>query len=504
MNWALAATAILRGVQCAVAERYEAPNVLLIVAEDMSTSIGPCGDHTVATPHLDQLASASTSSVFCNAYATSPNCSPSRSSILTGVYPHANGQLGLANAGWRIDDAIPTLPEVLRQRKYRSGVTYKIHVAPETRLRHSFDRFVEWSEVPATDTATLAQRMKEFVLSIGERRSWFWMFNLFDTHRSPNGQWIDRANERPRFDGAQLANLSAAFAFLGRDFASRRLLSDIALYYRAVERVDLAVRDAVQALREIGALDNTLVIFTADHGPAFTRAKLTLYERGLRVPLIVRWPAQWRAAAELGQRADLVSLADVFETIVALTAPPDEPPRPRASGGDWAACSLLTRATVARQAVYSVFYAHGRGCCEPSFMVRRGDMKLIYHPLAGVTLPNATHGCRGVVAPDNFRLGQVLPYQDDSHAHSLLRVAQAPPRFQLFNLSADEREFENLADVAAFKRTRNELFALLKAFFGAVPTMVATAEERAAFLRLVPNSRLPQCGIHYSPQEAMQ
>lgn len=122
-------------------------------------------------------------------------------------------------------------------------------------------------------------------------------------------------------------------------------------------------------------------------------------------------------------------------------------------------------------------------------------MKLIYHPLAGATLPNATHGCGGVAAPDNFRLGQVLSYDVDSHAHALLRVAQAPPRFQLFNLSADAREFENLADVAELKSTRNELFALLRAFFSAVPTMVATQEERAEFLRLVPNTRWPQCGV---------
>jgi hypothetical protein len=359
----------------------------------------------------------------------------------------------------------------------------------------AFDRFVEWDEVPATDTATLALRMKEFVHSLGERRSWFWMFNLFDTHRSPGGRWINQQGERPRFDGAQLANLSAAFSFLGHDFASHRLLTDIGLYYRAVERVDLAVRHAIDALREIGALENTLVIFTADHGPAFTRAKLTLYERGLRVPLIVRWPAQWRARADLGQRAELVSLVDVFQTIVTLTAPPAEPAAARSDAGDWVARSLLTRASVARQAVYSVFYAHGRACCEPSFMVRRGDMKLIYHPLAGATLPNATHGCGGVAAPDNFRLGQVLSYDVDSHAHALLRVAQAPPRFQLFNLSADAREFENLADVAELKSTRNELFALLRAFFSAVPTMVATQEERAEFLRLVPNTRWPQCGV---------
>lgn len=478
---------------------YEQPNVLLIVAEDMSNSIGPCGDFTAPTPHLDALA-RDQSSVFCTTYATSPNCSPSRSSMLTGVFPHANGQLGLANAGWRIRDAIDTLPEILHRRGYRNGATYKIHVAPEARLRRSFDRFVEWSEVPATDTAALALQMTKFVKSIettaatNVHKPWFWMFNLFDTHRPLNGLWANPSHERPRFDDDQLGNVSAAFEFLGRDFATRRMLSDIRLYYRGVERVDAAVGHAMDALRELHALDNTLVIFTSDHGPAFTRSKLTLYERGVRVPLIVRWPARWRGVATLGPRSEFASLTDVFQTILALSTDRADDAAVRPSD-DWMPRSLLTRESAHRDAVFSVFYSHGRGCCEPSFMVRRGDMKLIYHPLAGVTIANATHGCGGISAPDNFRLNQLVPNKDDSHAHALLHVAQKPPRFQLFNLRADRNEFDNLADRAELKQTRNELMALLKAFFAAVPTMLATVEEREQFLRHVPGTRLPHCGI---------
>jgi arylsulfatase A-like enzyme len=217
---------------------YEQPNVLLIVAEDMSISIGACGDHTELTPHLDALAREH-SSVFCTTYATSPNCSPSRSSMLTGVFPHANGQLGLANAGWRIRDAIDTLPEILHRRGYRNGATYKIHVAPEARLRRAFDRFVDWAEVPATDSLALAEQMSKFIKSVDStsndvHRPWFWMFNLFDTHRPLNGLWANPSHERPRFDDDQLGNVSAAFEFLGRDFATRRMLSDIRLYYRGL------------------------------------------------------------------------------------------------------------------------------------------------------------------------------------------------------------------------------------------------------------------------------
>jgi hypothetical protein len=122
-------------------------------------------------------------------------------------------------------------------------------------------------------------------------------------------------------------------------------------------------------------------------------------------------------------------------------------------------------------------------------------MKLIYHPLAGARIANATHGCGGISAPDNFRLKQLVPNIDDSHAHALLKVAQTPPRFQMFNLSADRNEFDNLADRAELKQTRNQLMALLKAFFAAVPTMLATVEEREQFLGFVPGTRLPHCGI---------
>ena len=84
------------------------PNILLITADDMGIQAGCYGDTTISTPHIDQLAAEGIQ--FENAYVTQASCSPSRSSIFTGLYPHQNGQLGLEHRGYTMHRGVPTLP----------------------------------------------------------------------------------------------------------------------------------------------------------------------------------------------------------------------------------------------------------------------------------------------------------------------------------------------------------------------------------------------------------
>jgi hypothetical protein len=94
-------------------ETSELPNVLLIVSEDHGQDLGCYGNNVVKTPNIDFLASEGVR--FNNAYTTYSVCSPSRSSIITGLYPHQNGQMGLASCSFRMYDGIKTLPKYLRE-----------------------------------------------------------------------------------------------------------------------------------------------------------------------------------------------------------------------------------------------------------------------------------------------------------------------------------------------------------------------------------------------------
>src|SRR5688572_23326757 len=107
----------------------EKPNILLIISEDNGPQFGCYGDRTVPTPNVDRL--AATGVRFTNAYVTQAVCSPSRASIYTGLYPHQNGQIGLATHLFTTVGDPPNLPRLMRAAGYRTGLIGKLHVLPE-------------------------------------------------------------------------------------------------------------------------------------------------------------------------------------------------------------------------------------------------------------------------------------------------------------------------------------------------------------------------------------
>lgn len=106
------------------AEAATNPNVLLIISEDNGLQFGCYGDATVSTPNVDRLASEGVR--FENAYVTQAVCSPSRSSIYTGLYPHQNGQLGLATHLFTTVGNPPNLARLMREAGYRTGLIGKL------------------------------------------------------------------------------------------------------------------------------------------------------------------------------------------------------------------------------------------------------------------------------------------------------------------------------------------------------------------------------------------
>ncbi len=107
------------------------PNILLVTADDLGLQLGCYGDTIAHTPNLDRFAGEGVR--FTRAFVTQASCSPSRSSMLTGLYPHQNGQIGLSHRGYSIHDStIPTLPGELKKAGYTTGIIGKLHVNPES------------------------------------------------------------------------------------------------------------------------------------------------------------------------------------------------------------------------------------------------------------------------------------------------------------------------------------------------------------------------------------
>ena len=115
----------------------ELPNVLLIVSEDNGQELGVYGDPYVHTPNLDRLASEGT--LFKNAYVAQAGCSQSRAAFLTGLYPHQNGQIGLATWKFRMyRDDTPNIVRSVKEVGYRTGIIGKLHVNPASAFPFDF------------------------------------------------------------------------------------------------------------------------------------------------------------------------------------------------------------------------------------------------------------------------------------------------------------------------------------------------------------------------------
>ena len=279
------------------------PNILLIVSEDNGPEIGAYGDRHARTPHLDRLATEGVR--FNRAYVTQAGCSQSRSSIMTGLYPHQNGQLGLATWGFRLYRAdTPNLPSNLKAAGYRTGLIGKLHINPESAFPFDF------AEIPQGNFArrNLADYAKhaEAFMRAGDA-PFFLSVNFPDAHR-PWTRQVDGLPREPFGPGAV-----PPMAYMGVDAPDLRAL--VADYYNCMSRLDTLVGDVLAALERTGKARDTLVIYLGDHGADMLRGKRTSYEGGVRIPLIARFPA----GAKPGQvRDELVSTVDLFPTALAL------------------------------------------------------------------------------------------------------------------------------------------------------------------------------------------
>ena len=434
-----------------------APNILLVMADQLAASVLPTYGHPlVRTPHLSSLAAGGV--VFDSAYCNSPQCAPSRFSMLSGRLPSA---IGAYDNAAEFPASVPTFAHGLRARGYRTCLAGKMHFVGADQL-HGYEQRITADVYPAgfgwvPDWENPMQRQEWFhnMLSVTEAGIYErtlqldfddevafhgarWLYDVardddprpffltvsftqpHDPYMTPKEYW-DRY-DHSAVDPPRVAPIPVD----DQDPHSRRLhhssgmhldavseadvLNARHAYFGMVSYIDDQVGALVEALRQGGMAEDTIIVFTADHGDMLGERglwyKMCFFEDAARVPLIVHAPGRFPAHRVAGN----VSLLDLFPTVLDL-AQANRPPNPLE--GRSLLPDLMGEEPAGPDTVLAEYM--GEGAIAPCLMVRRGTFKSI--------------SCDA-----------------------------DPP--QLFDLSADPLELENLAGHPDFEQTESDLVAI--------------------------------------------
>ena len=305
--YAVASVMLISGIQFSVAASSSAekkqPNIVWISVEDISPHIGAYGDKIARTPHIDKLATQGVR--YANAFTTAGVCAPSRSAIITGMYQTSLGTMHMRTSHKGDDlptpySAVPpayvkTFTEYLRAAGYytTNNVKTDYQFAP---IREKRQPLTAWDA--CSKTAHWRNRPDK-------SQPFFSVFNFGTTHESRN--WATSKAKRV----TDPAKVSVPPYY--PDTPAVR--AELARLYDNIANVDIKVGEILQQLQEDGLAEETIVFFWSDHGDGLPRAKRWLYDSGIHVPLIIRWPGQ----VEPGSVDDqLISFIDLAPTVLSM------------------------------------------------------------------------------------------------------------------------------------------------------------------------------------------
>jgi len=298
---------VVTSVACASAPRQAEGlprNVLLIVSDDQSRfDLGCYGNPACTTPNVDRLAAQGLK--FERGYSPVGLCKPARSSLYTGLYPHKNGATGFSDS---ILPDVSTWPELLAGQCHTSMLG-KFNVTPRERFPFDVYEGIGIQEDPGVDPANYERAFGDVMDAVGRSR-FAAIVNLKDPHRPFHADlYVPLDDGRPaRAHDPDRVWVPPCL------WDTPETREDLADYYDALRRLDDSVGRILGTLRESGHADDTLVVFTSDNGMPFPFGKSTLYEAGINVPFVVRWPG---VVPPGGTSPALVSLVDLLPTALA-------------------------------------------------------------------------------------------------------------------------------------------------------------------------------------------
>ena len=394
------------------------PNIIWFIGDDVSKPDHGCYGNPVKTPNIDTLAENGTR--FTSAFATAPSCSPSRTSMFTGEYPHTAGAKDLHST---LPPCTTILPSMLKEKGYFTGNCAKLHLGPvgEKQFDKIYQNATGWK-----DFAQVRPKDKPFFLSIGFNEAHRpFQKNLIKNPHSPDKVVVP----------AYLADIDEV-----RD--------ELALYYDEISYMDAEIGRVLNWMDEEGLAENTLILYFGDQGMPFPRAKTTLYDSGIGVPLITRWKGTIPEGNVQDGLISLVDLTPIMLEIAGITPIND-------IQGKRLMKMLFDADAEGRKYIFSERNWHDND--DHIRCVRNKRYKYIRNYYPEEPFIHAADITRGESCQGMLRLldaGKLTKQQ-------MLIFRSLRPSDELYDIKSDPNEFENFAYRSEYQNILNEMRGVL-------------------------------------------
>ncbi|MBN1481244.1 sulfatase-like hydrolase/transferase [candidate division KSB1 bacterium] len=408
------------------------PNIIWLVAEDISPALGCYGDRFATTPNIDALAAQRI--VYDNAFATAPICAPSRSCLMSGLYATSLGTHHL-RCEIPFPEKLKTLPELLHQAGY--------FTSNRDKTDYNFNPQNRW-ELWSSTITPWRQRTDE--------RPFFCFINIGPSHEgSVNNEerfasFTQDLDPSLRHDPAKVS-VPPYYP----DNEQARLIW--AHYYDIMIILDQNVGAVLDSLEKDGLMDETIIFFFGDHGFGMPRYKRWLYRTGLQVPLIVYLPQKYdtltrnRAGTH---SAELVSFVDFMPTVLncaGVDVPDDKEGQP----------FLGRKRAPERKYIFGArdraddMFEMSRAVSDGRYIYIRHFMPHLPYIQSGYIYSDVKHAFRVLIQA--YTSGELNAEQ--------MKLWQHKPTEELYDWQCDPHELSNLANESACQQIKAELAGVL-------------------------------------------
>jgi arylsulfatase A len=427
------------------------PNILFILADDMGYGdFSAFNEGLSSTPALDALIGESV--CLTQQYTASPVCNPSRAALMTGRYPHRTGSIDTLE--WRGLERLAlretTLADVLKGTGYATGLIGKWHLGAFDKRYHPNARGFDEAVCFRGGMHDYYNWRLEYDNSVRRADGRY----LTDVFTEEAVQFIERHNDEPFFlhltYNAPHTPLEAPLEEVRPFVEAGKFNKGVSMIYAMIHRMDSGIARVLETLRKHGLEDNTVLLFTSDNGPQFggegeqctTRfncqfngAKGSVYEGGIRVPMLIRWPAGLDGGYHFH---DMVHFCDWFPTLLAA-AGLDVPKHLNIDGVNALPVLRGERGRVETRRFWQ--WNRYTPLVTSNAAMRDGDWKLVRPAIKeAMGVPDVHWLWVSMYGPEYFIANGII--RDPGPE----RQVPPPPLPELYNIAEDPLERENLAE----------------------------------------------------------